>query len=79
MSRDAAVSRLVAAAERLHGTAEGVRAWARGQPPGELPAPLQRILDAADEYATSLGELYVADDEDTNENEQPIARKGASI
>jgi hypothetical protein len=56
MSLEDNARRVIGSAERLHSTALALRKWAAGYLPGRLPAPLQRIIDAADDYAERLDE-----------------------
>ena len=56
MTREDTTRRVIAAAERLHDTADGLRHWAASYLPGTIPAPLQRVIDAADYYAAQLNE-----------------------
>ena len=55
-----ATRRLITSADRLHDTAKGVTKWAAGVFPGDLPKPLQAIVDAAEDYERSFDEYSSA-------------------
>lgn len=54
MSHEDTTRRLIAATERLHEAATLLRRWAAGYLPGDMPAPLQAVIDAADYYEQEL-------------------------
>lgn len=56
VSTEDSTRRLIVSAERLADTSMAIRKWAAGYLPGQIPQPLQAIIDAAEDYTNTLDE-----------------------